>query len=355
MSKSNPVDGAYWSPKGHMKRVLYVSAGQDVGGQGYRLKRAFDHYGEAFGYEMRSMHMSDTYIQYPHDLRLDDFTLAAKLYREADIVQHCGSLYLYAVLDDFQCKPTVLHSHGCRLRDNAQDVVAEGASVNATMVVSTVDLLQDAPSAHWVPQCVDVPSFSRFVRYRLPGDRLRVGHAPTVRGVKGTDEILAALSRLAHKVEVDLIEGVTWRECLERKARCDIFIDQLTLGYGINGLEAMAMAIPVVSGFDDPLDRKNLVQKIGLLPFVDTTCKGIDEALTSVVEDEGLRVRTVQTGWDFLHEYHDERAVVARLAKIYDSVPRSAGEVRLGADAHNRQLDLMHTVRRAGFRVEVFA
>lgn len=352
MNKHDPLDGAYWNPVGHKKRVLYISAGQDLGGQGYRLMQALNKYSTR--YEMRTMRASDTYLRYPYDLAMN-YPLAAKLYTEADIVHHCDSLFIYALCDQGQRKPTVLHSHGSRLRDNPQGVTAEGASANATMVVSTVDLIQDAPTATWLPQCV-----ADLAKYRQPhsGTKMRIGHAPTVRSTKGTQDVIAALSRLSrsYDIEVDLIEGVTNAECLARKGRCDIVVDQLTLGYGINGVEAMSMGIPVVSGFSDPQDSERFQDMIdGPPPFIDTTTRGIEVALMGAIEDERLRLWAHEIGREFYEEYHSEQAVVARLEAIYDATERSTGQVELADDSRNRRFGQMHSAFKAGFKVEAYA
>lgn len=78
-----------------------------------------------------------------------------------------------------------------------------------------------------------------------------IAHAPTNREVKSTAAFLEAVDRLraeGHDIEVDLIEGRTWDECLERKARADIYFDQVKLGYGNNSVECWGMGIPVIAG-----------------------------------------------------------------------------------------------------------
>ena len=93
-----------------------------------------------------------------------------------------------------------------------------------------------------------LPAFQRLEAART--GRVRVGHSPTNRAVKGTDAILSQLSRLGEKypVETVLIENLPQAEALALKATCDLLVDALgELGYGVSGVEAMAMGIPTAA------------------------------------------------------------------------------------------------------------
>ena len=94
-------------------------------------------------------------------------------------------------------------------------------------------------------------------------EHLTISHSPFGKGKfreKGTDEIIEATD----KYNFDLITGVSWKECLIRKAKCHIFVDQIdnddrdkfkftTKGYvwpalGKSGLEAMHLGCLVITG-----------------------------------------------------------------------------------------------------------
>jgi hypothetical protein len=88
--------------------------------------------------------------------------------------------------------------------------------------------------------------------YRPPreGETIRVGHAPTNRAAKGTNEILAALESLRseYPLEIVLIENLSHREALRLKATCHLFVDQIgELGYGVNSIESLVMGIPTAT------------------------------------------------------------------------------------------------------------
>jgi glycosyltransferase involved in cell wall biosynthesis len=150
-------------------------------------------------------------------------------------------------------------------------------------------------------------------------DRILISHAPTNRQVKSTQEFLAAVKRLqdeGYPVDLDLIEHRPWKECLERKAKADIYFDQVILGYGCNAIEAWGMGIPVVAGAqDETLDE--MERRFGHLPFYHATEETIYEALRELVEDPELRQRYGQIGNEYVRKYHDEPVVVEQLKGLY--------------------------------------
>ena len=77
------------------------------------------------------------------------------------------------------------------------------------------------------------------------GGPIRIAHAPTHFGAKGTSFVLAAIAELRAAgvaFEFDLIQGVSHDEAIARIAQCDLFIDQLLAGwYGGAAVEAMML------------------------------------------------------------------------------------------------------------------
>jgi glycosyltransferase involved in cell wall biosynthesis len=155
-----------------------------------------------------------------------------------------------------------------------------------------------------------------------------IAHAPTNRSVKSTKELLAAIQRLqddGFEVELDLIERRSWKECLERKAKADIYFDQIGLGYGCNALEAWAMGIPVVAGgADATLDE--MERRFGFLPFYHATEETIYDALRELIEDPELRERYGRIGYEYVKQWHDAPIVAEQLKAIYSRAMGNAEE-----------------------------
>lgn len=148
---------------------------------------------------------------------------------------------------------------------------------------------------------------------------LRIAHAPTNRQVKSTALLIQAVDRLKADgldVELDLIERVPWTVCLERKAKADIYFDQVILGYGCNALEAWGMGIPVIAGAADAtLDE--MERRFGTLPFYHATEETIYDALKELVESPKLRAEYGKLGYEHVKRWHSEEVVVEQLKALY--------------------------------------
>jgi len=103
---------------------------------------------------------------------------------------------------------------------------------------------------------------------KTKNDHLTIGHSPFTQSKfreKGTEEII----EVTDKYNFDLITGVSWKECLIRKAKCHIFVDQIDNhdrvkfkftnknyvwpALGKSGLEAMHLGCLVITygkGYD---------------------------------------------------------------------------------------------------------
>ena len=134
--------------------------------------------------------------------------------------------------------------------------------------------------------------------------KIRIGHSPTRRASKGTDAILEVLKKIAdrHKnVEIVLIEGMTYKEALIKKSELDIFIDQIgELGYGISGLEALAMGIPTIVEIQPDFERF-----LGKHPFVNADRNFLEKAVEKLIADKNLRDEIGEFGKNWVKEVHN--------------------------------------------------
>lgn len=148
---------------------------------------------------------------------------------------------------------------------------------------------------------------------------IRIAHAPTSREVKGTAFFLEAIRQLqaeGYDIQLDLIEGVTWAECLQRKAQADIYYDQVKLGYGNNAIEAWGMGIPVVAGAHHST-LQEMRSRFGELPFLNATEATIYDRLKALILSEDLRAEYTERGLNHVERFHDERVVVETLKALY--------------------------------------
>lgn len=139
---------------------------------------------------------------------------------------------------------------------------------------------------------------------------LRVGHAPTHRGVKGTAHFMAALDRLRQRgcaFEIVLIEGLSQEEAKALYKTLDIVLDQLFVGwYGGLAVEAMALGKPVMAYIREEDLRHIPTEMRAALPILRTSIQTLDEDLYKVISmsrhelsDIGKRSR------EFVERWHD--------------------------------------------------
>ncbi len=150
----------------------------------------------------------------------------------------------------------------------------------------------------------------------LDDGKIRIGHSPTRRASKGTDVILAVLKRIVEKhknVEIALIEGLPYKEALHKKSKLDIFIDQLgELGYGISGLEALAMGIPTVVELMPDFER--FLQKH---PFAVADKNSLENVVEKLIESKNLRDEMGEIGKEWVKKVHNPVRTAEIIAEKY--------------------------------------
>jgi hypothetical protein len=169
------------------------------------------------------------------------------------------------------------------------------------------------PTLDFLPYPFRLPSFEP--RPRPPGRRIRIGHSPTNRAVKGTDDILRQLGILEERypIEVVLIERLPQAEALALKATCDLFVDALgELGYGVSGVEAMAMGIPTAAELLPDFEAR-----LGRHPMINATKDTLAARLVPYIESETLRREQGQESSAWVETFHDPvriaRHILSRL------------------------------------------
>ncbi|KAA3619264.1 MAG: glycosyltransferase family 1 protein [Calditrichaeota bacterium] len=168
------------------------------------------------------------------------------------------------------------------------------------------------------PQLVHLPlpfDTGKFdFRVPLAGDKTRIGHAPTNREAKGSEQILAILDQLQKEknITIVLIENMSHFDALAQKQSCDIFIDQIgDLGYGINSLEALAFGIPTCTclapGFHSHFPEH---------PFIEINAANLKEKLVQLIDNPNRRNQISEAGRKWVEKYHDSLVVVQKIHQL---------------------------------------
>jgi glycosyltransferase involved in cell wall biosynthesis len=228
-------------------------------------------------------------------------------------------------------KPVVFTHYDRKSQHQADDPGYRRAVARcAARVAVTPDLCFDWFDGSWVPLPIDTERFS----YEWRDGRV-VGHSPTVPERKGTQEFIEAASALP--CEVELIQGVSHAECLERKRRCNLFFDQAgwdlarfggrPVGwYANSALEAAVHGIPAIAHLSDEAFEGALrggKDIRGDCAIINTPL-GVDGIRTTLRRwldlpaDERERHSRETRAW--VARFHSYRAVAADLAAVYDGV-----------------------------------
>jgi glycosyltransferase involved in cell wall biosynthesis len=174
-----------------------------------------------------------------------------------------------------------------------------------------------ALSSEVLPLAIDLHVFDyKPLKIR---DNIKIMHAPTHRGFKGTLFIIEAINKLiqeGYAIELDLVEGVTHAELRERYASCDLFVDQILGGwYGTASIEAMAIGRPVVAFMRDTYYQ--YVDYKLTIPVISADPDTIYEVLKDlIIHKERLPILGAQSR-EFVELIHDQDKVCNRLITIY--------------------------------------
>ncbi len=332
-------------------RVLHAPS--EIAGQTSILARAL----RELGVEAWSLATNPTFAQYTPDQATGDDAkppLARYAAYLGHVLQHAGrwdvfhfhfgrtlipphnfDLPLYRTLG----KKVVFHYHGCDVRNRAhmkatharstctecdpfclparqQRILASARRWADAEIVSTPDLLESAPGAQQVHVAVWLPDYPFTEPRREPK---RVLHAPTNRLIKGTRHVEAAFEQLRPRfpgVEFRTVEKVPWAGLRELMRECDVFVDQLFMGwYGMVSVEAMALGKPALA-FVRP-DFEPLARDA---PVVRTSIETLTNDLAALLEDAPRRAALAAAGRAYVERVHAAPVVAGRLVELYRSL-----------------------------------
>lgn len=180
------------------------------------------------------------------------------------------------------------------------------------LYVKTPDLLHLLPESRWLPQAVHVET----TRQQASPERssaFTIAHAPTRRSLKGTEAIVAAVKGMQTSglhVDLDLVEGVSHAEVLDRFVAADLVIDQLLVGwYGVTSIEAMALGVPVLCYIDDQLAE--LVAEMP--PVIRAAPETLESVLGRLLESRHELRTSAERGPEYAARVHSPANVARQL------------------------------------------
>ena len=211
-------------------------------------------------------------------------------------------------------KKSVFHYLGSDIRGKTPEQLAFGKRANAE-VIGSYDAIRWVPEAEVIPPGFDV----RSVAPTPPSDRVRplVLHAPSHRGRKGTEHVIAACAGL--DVDLELVEGLHHDEAFERYRAADIVVDQLNAGwYGLFAIECMALGKPVVTFLHDDAVRRTEEAFDVRVPLVRATAETLRDRLAELIAaGPAERRRIGAASRAYVEAVHDVERVADRLLDLY--------------------------------------
>ena len=237
-------------------KVLLLTQ-NDWAGWGYKARAAL----ELVGHDARMIDYGrDFYTAYPHDIHRPTPQQLGEWIDWADVLMAFDSGDMLIPVDR-DWKPVLQVFHGSWYRARPEKISERAKRRGYVTACTTHDLTKWG--ATWLPVAVEDMSASW-----APGEEFTVVHAPTKRSARGTEEVIQACEKAG--AALDLIENVSNSECLERKARGHLYIDQAKSGmgisYGVNSVEAWALGMPVINHSGAEV-RKTIKETCGEVPF----------------------------------------------------------------------------------------
>jgi len=165
---------------------------------------------------------------------------------------------------------------------------------------------------------VEVPQPSTTPSQWVTGDPLIVGHAPSHRGIKGTDHVIEVVNKLkdaGYQIELRLIEGLSHQDALQEISNVHILVDQLHAGwYGGVAVEAMAMGVPVLA-YIRREDLEFLPARMAKdLPIQSVTPESLERVLVNVTEMTTEEFQRWQSkSLDYVLDWHNPKSITDEL------------------------------------------
>jgi glycosyltransferase involved in cell wall biosynthesis len=210
-------------------------------------------------------------------------------------------------------KRSLFHYLGSDIRGKTPEQLAYGKRAGAE-VVGSYDAIRWVPEANVIPPGIDLARYAQVP----PSERARpvVLHAPSSRGRKGTEHVIAACEGL--DVDLRLVEGVPHEEARRLYEDADIVVDQLNAGwYGLFAIESMALGKPVLTYLHAEAVRRT-EEAFGVrVPLVPTTKETLRETLRPLVADAAARRRIGAESRAYVEQVHDLRLNAQRLLELY--------------------------------------
>lgn len=289
-----------------------------MGGCAIRLTDAINKYTE---HESRHLCTSTQVFDYKKDIYTKDGPTIIKWINWADVVNCWESLYPLAIVGmrGNKIKNLVITYVGSNFTSNPRRRYGEGQGYGPKKQLVTGFWMSAMGGLNLDCQPGPIPVDDWLKLKSSHKGKPIVCQSPSSFRMKNTKKIREQL--LANKnIELKIISGVRWSECLRLKASADIYVGPFIRGYGLSELEAMAMKIPVITHTYEGGSEKAILDNVGYLPYYDCEIEDLPEAVDALLNDKKLYEKQVKLGFDYVKKFQDSPVVAKNFIKIFESI-----------------------------------
>jgi hypothetical protein len=318
------------------KKIVQLSK-FDYCGSGYRIAEAVNTYTNNFVDCFVMFHCAGTFKRHhaigfqqgerSHVISPPIIERVNNIIKDADVIQFKGDFLPneenFPKIKIPDGIPVIVSVHGSFFRRGFDNVSRgmysfdEYKAVSDIRTVGSADLNYPDFDARLVPIPYPTHLYENiWKRNKIP----IISHSPSYRSKKGTnllEEAQRILKGRGIDIILDIITGVSVEECIERKAKSDIFFDQInSLGFYGNSLaEAIAMGIPSISYISD--------KTISMCPeelkeIPDINCGNTAESLANKIES--LLKSDLQKFSNECYEWCEKHHSYKTLAKTWSDI-----------------------------------
>jgi hypothetical protein len=273
-----------------------------------RAERESGHAGETISFVPDYQgHKSD--MDYDEPSRIRRFIHLLLLLKQYDVFVFTGDSIFWGtdiLFWKMLGRKVAIHYHGMEIRGRGIRFFHRFADA---LFVSTPDLLEFAPRAVWLPNPIFIEDYPKS-----EAKRMVIAHSTTNRSYSGTKYVIKAFEGVKNRfpsAELDIIEGIPYKETIEHYRKATIMIDKISTivgWYGMVALECMAMEVPVVCYIRD--DLKEYIENTGFSPVWYTDKYSIGQDLIMALSSGGTLNVQVQNGYEYVKTVHNPKRCV---------------------------------------------
>lgn len=252
---------------------------------------------------------------------------------------HHAYVFGYQYGNVMKRKADVLHSHNRDLIDFSKKIIQYHSEPFRVDLRTKIQKCVIAQYHATLPEYANIPLVRNPIDFYedvyLPkyiDNVVRIGYSPSNtkvlskwadKGYKETKPIIEAIKRkFKDKVEIDIITNVPLEECLERKSRCNIFIDEVkTKSYHRSSLESLSMGITTVCSIGDDVQQLLKDNYDCEVPVINYNLNNLEEGLEYLVELGPQKLNEMgQSNRVWAENNWDPKTIANEYIKLYESL-----------------------------------